>query len=168
MSNLHRIQWIDLQIRGHRFPNCSDIATEFCISGRQASRDIEYLRYSLGGPVEFDFVRNGYYYTDESFSLPSIMINTEEKQALSYLAGQYSTASHRLAGQLADLFARLSGQPGASDKQYDLPVYTLDSRLISVIRTLGKAVDSHYKTELVYINLGQIRSRRIVWPLLLF
>ena len=52
MSNLHRIQWIDAQIRAERFPNCSTIARKFEITRRQASRDIEYLRYSLGAPVE--------------------------------------------------------------------------------------------------------------------
>ncbi len=54
MSSLHRIQWIDEQIRRERYPNCSDIAERFEITRRQASRDIEYLRYSLDAPVEYD------------------------------------------------------------------------------------------------------------------
>lgn len=55
MSNLHRILWIDQEIRRGGYPNSRTIAEQFEISPRQAARDIEYLRYSLG-----DFCRKLY------------------------------------------------------------------------------------------------------------
>ena len=70
MSNLHRIAWIDAQIRLGRFPNATGIATEFEISRRQAARDIEYMRYSLDAPLEFSAERNGYAYAEPGFRLP--------------------------------------------------------------------------------------------------
>lgn len=48
MAKLHRIIWIDAQIRADKFPNARTIAQEFEISQRQAARDLEYLRDSLG------------------------------------------------------------------------------------------------------------------------
>ncbi|MBN2441215.1 MAG: WYL domain-containing protein, partial [Spirochaetales bacterium] len=167
MSNLHRVQWIDSQIRSRRFPNCTDIAREFCISKRQASRDVEYLRYSLGAPVAFDTGRNGYYYTDELFSLPGIMIGSEEKKALSFLAREYSTSGGELAGQLAELFQRLSGRTGTKES-VTLPVYKVDSKLMSVIRQIRQALETHQKVEIHYLSSGQERSTRVVHPLLIF
>lgn len=74
MSNIHRIQWIDAQIRAKRFPNCRSIAEYFEISNRQASRNIEYMRYSAGAPNEYSISKNGYYYTDSAFCLPHMFI----------------------------------------------------------------------------------------------
>ncbi len=120
MSNLHRIQWIDVMIRAGRHLNCSTIAAHFEISRRQATRDIEYLRDSMGAPVAFDPAENGYYYTDTTFVLPAQVISTEEQRALAYLAHQYRQSGGALGEQLALLFARLAGEEGgaAVSQQY--------------------------------------------------
>ena len=69
MSNLHRIAWIDAQIRARRYPNATAVAREFEISRRQAARDIEYLRYSLQAPLEYCAAKNGYRYSEPGFAL---------------------------------------------------------------------------------------------------
>ena len=122
MSNLHRIQWIDSQIRVKRFPNCTRIAEQFCISRRQASRDIEYMRDSLNAPLEYSSERYGYFYTDETFVLPGIMVTEKEKQALTYLAGQFREVNNSIAAGLADLFAKLTGL-----------VYTVNQHLFKIM-----------------------------------
>lgn len=60
MSNLHRIQWIDKQLRAKGYPYARTIAERLEISTRQAARDIEYMRYSLGAPIEYCPSMKGY------------------------------------------------------------------------------------------------------------
>ena len=48
MAALHRIQWLDSEIRAETYPNARRLAERFEISHRQAQRDFEYLRDSLG------------------------------------------------------------------------------------------------------------------------
>ncbi len=53
MALLHRLQWIDAAIRRGRYPNTNDVAERFEISRRQALRDFDYLRDSLGAPLAY-------------------------------------------------------------------------------------------------------------------
>jgi len=168
MSNLHRIQWIDIRIRSHKYPNCTDIANEFCLSRRQASRDVEYLRYSLGAPVEFSQEKNGYYYTDEAFILPAVMITHDEKAALSYLSEQYKSVSGQMAAQLATLFARLSGDTIQQPEKPVIPVYRIGRNALEIIQILKDALALKKKVQLTYINSGNIRSARVVHPYKIF
>ena len=169
MSNLHRIQWIDTQIRENRFPNCSRIAEEFCISKRQASRDIEYLRDSLSAPIEYSPTRYGYYYSDNTFVLPGVMVTETEKQALTYLANQYREASSSLASSLADLFSRLTGeQSGQTPDHFDLPRISVHEKEIKQYNILQQAIRDLYKVDMKYVNAGNRKSRRLFCPYKIF
>ena len=106
MSNLHRLAWIDARIREKSYLGSRIIAEKFEISVRQAQRDMEYLKYSMGAPLEYSPIRKGYYYTDEAFSLPTHFITGEEKRILTYLASQYKITRGGNAELLAGLFSR--------------------------------------------------------------
>jgi predicted DNA-binding transcriptional regulator YafY len=169
MSNLHRIQWIDKHIRARRYPNCQTIAEEFCISRRQASRDIEYLRYSLNGPVEYSAEHNGYYYTDETYHLPSLLISRQDKEMLSFLADQYKHHGSELAARLADLFARLSGGGESRGvKETALPVYPVNKKMMHILRSIENAQKQKKKIKIDYISSGNSCTCRVVHPYLLF
>lgn len=128
MSNHHRITQIDAWIRSGGYPNCRQIAERFEISTRQAARDIEYLRYSMGAPVQYNHRENGYSYTDDTFALPAQIISEVERKTLAYLAEQYRRAGSGPALQLAELFLRISGntprsrRPGEPRTASALPV----------------------------------------------
>jgi predicted DNA-binding transcriptional regulator YafY len=64
---LHRIQWIDAQIRAGRYPNARSLAAACEISRRQALRDFEYLRDSLGAPPAYAALHRG-------FTLPPLIL----------------------------------------------------------------------------------------------
>ncbi|MCR8643498.1 hypothetical protein NV379_12625 [Paenibacillus sp. N1-5-1-14] len=121
MASLHRIQWIDVAIRRGKFPNVEAIQTQFEISRRQAMRDIEYMRDSLGAPIAYCSKNKGYYYEDETFVVPSPQITESEQDILSYLAAHYDVLakhSSRTEGTfagIAALLTRIAGkQPGVS------------------------------------------------------
>ncbi|WP_374017128.1 hypothetical protein ABU162_23500 [Paenibacillus thiaminolyticus] len=78
MSNMHRIQWFDQQIRAGLYPNSSKLAEQFEISKRQAQRCIEYLEVSLRAPLLYVAKHRGYVYEDKAYMLPLLYITEEE------------------------------------------------------------------------------------------
>lgn len=169
MSNLHRIQWIDAQIRAKRFPNTRIIAEHFEISLRQAGRDIEYLRYSLGAPLEYSAAKNGYYYSSEAFTLPQVFISEDDKRTLVYLAERYRATEGTHAGRLAELFSRLADSELRDDRvSAQLPVYDINPDVIRTHGFLREAVEKHIAVEIQYISPEENETTRIISPYKLF
>ena len=169
MSNLHRIQWIDSQIRANRYPNCTGIAEKYCISKRQASRDIEYMRDSLNAPLEYSPERYGYYYTDGTFVLPGVMVTETEKQALTYLAEQYRESKSGIASGLAELFSKLTGEGVIKpEKIPGLPHIPLDEHEIKQYWVLNEAIQVGKKVITEYINGANVRTERYFCPFKIF
>jgi predicted DNA-binding transcriptional regulator YafY len=169
MSNLHRIQWIDAALRENRYPNCASIAKQFEISVRQASRDVDYLKYSLGAPVEYSFARRGYYYAAKSFVLPALFIGEEEQEALRYLADRYRSAGGEATARLADFFEKL--QPGGAVRKRpvsDVPVYLIKAGQIKVYGLLKEAAAARRKVRIAYLDNGNRRSERVIRPYAVF
>jgi hypothetical protein len=54
--------------------------------GRQALRDFEYLRDTLGAPLVYSVLHRGYTYTSHAFTLPGVYVTGEQRQLLSHLA----------------------------------------------------------------------------------
>ncbi len=73
-----RLLFIDEKIRSGSYPNAASISKEYEISSRTVTRDIEYMRDSLGAPIEYNSQKKGYYYTVANFFLPAIDINESD------------------------------------------------------------------------------------------
>jgi predicted DNA-binding transcriptional regulator YafY len=110
MASQHRLLWIDAQIRAGRHPNASSIAERFEISRRQAARDLEYLRYSLGAPLEYVAARRGYRYADDRYFVPALVLSDDERAALAEIAHRYESVGSRSA-DMAELFRRIAATP---------------------------------------------------------
>lgn len=115
MAILHRIQWIDSQIRAGRYPNAGDLAEAFEISHRQALRDFAYLRDSLGAPLTYSAQHRGYTYSADCFTPPGPYLTEADRAVLSAMAIYYRQVSAQerpgapIYGQLADLLKRIGG-----------------------------------------------------------
>lgn len=70
MSLLERVYSFHQDIIRHRYPNATSLSDQFEVSQATARRDIAYLRDRLLAPLAFDNKKNGFYYTEEGFSLP--------------------------------------------------------------------------------------------------
>lgn len=79
---LDRFIWFDQQIRHTRYPNATTLAEEFELANRTARRNINYMRDYLGVPLEYHPVHKGYFYSDDSFSMPPLQVSQEELLAL--------------------------------------------------------------------------------------
>lgn len=73
-----RILEIDGIIREGNYPNSTYLAKRFEVSRSTISRDIEFLRDRYNAPLEFDQVKNGYYYSDPTFFIQSVMLTEGE------------------------------------------------------------------------------------------
>lgn len=62
------------------------------VSSRTIKRDIEFLRDN-GAPIEYDASRHGYYYSDETFELPGILLT--EGDLLGILVAGRALAAYR-------------------------------------------------------------------------
>lgn len=73
---------IHTALQGDGFPNCSTLARHLEVSTKTVQRDLEFMRDRLNLPLEFDGVRNGYHYTEEVKSFPTLQITEGELFAL--------------------------------------------------------------------------------------
>ena len=163
VSNSHRIAWIDAQIRASRYPNATTVATRFEISRRQAARDIEYLRHSMGAPIEFSPQHNGYRYIDETYALPALMVSDPERSALVYLAERY--AAHE--GEAADRVARVLRRLGNCAVPAEAPegeALAIDSVEMDAVTNVRRAISARRIIAVRYRGPDGVPQGRTMWP----
>ncbi len=64
------------------YPNAGKLAREFEISSKSVYRDLDFMRYSLDLPIEWDGARNGFYYTEEVNEFPTMQMSEGELLAM--------------------------------------------------------------------------------------
>lgn len=74
-----RIEWLHQQLKKGKFPTHAALMDQFSISSNEAYRDLDYLKYILKAPVQFDYEKEGYFYA-KAFELPDAA-NTEGELA---------------------------------------------------------------------------------------
>ncbi len=77
-----RFVWFDNQVRAQKYPNATSLAERFEISTKTAQRDIDFMRDRLLCPLDYDSSQKGYYYDDDTFSLPMVYLSSGELTAL--------------------------------------------------------------------------------------
>lgn len=69
-------------LKAKRFPNCQKIAAELEVSAKTIQRDIDFMRYRLGLPIEYHPREFGFYYTEPVTAFPNIEVSEGEITAL--------------------------------------------------------------------------------------
>ncbi len=77
-----RFIWFDDRVRQKKYPNTTSLARQFEISVKTAQRDIEFMRDRLNCPLQYNQSLKGYFYEDETFSLPLIYLSSGELLSL--------------------------------------------------------------------------------------
>jgi predicted DNA-binding transcriptional regulator YafY len=75
---LERLLEIDRRIRAGKYPNARQLAADLEVSERTIYQDREFLLERLGAPLAYDRRRGGWYYTDPTWVLPSVMVTEGE------------------------------------------------------------------------------------------
>ena len=79
---LERMLRIHQAIQAGKYPNATALAGELEVSTKSIYRDIDFMRDRLELPIEFDGARNGFHYTQEVGSFPTLQITEGELFAL--------------------------------------------------------------------------------------
>ena len=85
-----RLQELDKTIREGEYPNCLSFSQKWEVSQKTIQRDIEFIKYVLDAPIEYDRGKQGYYYTDSNWFLPALSVSEGELLALA-LGAQAAT-----------------------------------------------------------------------------
>lgn len=73
---------IHRELQSGKFPNATSLAGELEYSAKTIHRDLEFMRDRMDLPIEFDHARNGYRYSEEVGSFPTLQITEGELFAL--------------------------------------------------------------------------------------
>src|SRR5215831_1941151 len=79
---LERMMQIHSRLKDRRLPNCRKMAEQLEVSSKTIQRDIEFMRYRLGLPIEYDRLRFGFFYSEPVTSFPNIEVSEGEITAL--------------------------------------------------------------------------------------
>ena len=79
---LARMMQLHAQLQARKFPNCRKLAHELEVSSKTIQRDIEFMRYQLGLPIEYDQLHFGFVYTEPVANFPNIQVSEGEIVAL--------------------------------------------------------------------------------------
>ena len=128
---------IEQAIRNGEYPNANKLneklRTDF--SRSTFGRYIDILRDEYGAPIEFDFRKNGYYYTDSTFSLNQVMLKEGELLTLSTilpLLEQYNIRNIKIcciSFSSSGNFISILKVPGGSSKDLYATYYHFQSVL---------------------------------------
>ena len=77
-QQLERIMEIDRRIRDGEYPSPNQLAKDLEVSRRVIFNDRIFMIDRMGAPIEFDRTRGGWYYADETWVLPGIIVTEGE------------------------------------------------------------------------------------------
>jgi predicted DNA-binding transcriptional regulator YafY len=104
----NRILAVDALIREGKYPNAVTIARKLEVTSRTVQRDIEYMRDMYHAPIEYDYTRKGYYYSEPSFFIKSVPLTEGELFSIALFdqtLDQYRNTP--LEGNLRRIFAKI-------------------------------------------------------------
>ena len=90
---LNRFQEIFHAIKTGRYPNRTQLARLIEVTTKTIQRDLDYMRYQLGVPMEFDYARGGYYFTKAITDLPLFQLT--ESELVSVFVAQKALEAYR-------------------------------------------------------------------------
>ena len=80
-------------LKARRFPNCQKIGAELEVSAKTIQRDIDFMRYRLGLPIDYHPQEFGFFYTEPVTAFPNIEVSEGEITAL--LVAQKALAQYK-------------------------------------------------------------------------
>jgi proteasome accessory factor B len=143
------------KLKGKRFPNCSRLAAELEYSAKTIQRDIDFMRYGLDLPIEFDAVRNGYFYSEPVENFPTVQVT--EGELVSLFVAEKALAQYRGTPFEKPLHAAFEKLTAGLSERVSFPWSDLDSAIS--FRPVGTTVADLEQFE--QISKAVLRSQEI-------
>ena len=164
---LPRMEYIYQRIRTERRPNCSTLARALEVSPKTVQRDIDFMRFQLELPIEYDRLRHGFYFGSAVGAFPSLKITEAELVAL-FVARkaveQYSGTPYQkpLAAAFKKLSSELENEVIFNWQELDNEVLFrplgLAKHDLEVFGQAAAAVRQRRELEFVYRKLGSAKE----------
>src|SRR3954464_871104 len=90
---LERMMRLHSALKARQFPNCQKIAAELEVSAKTIQRDIDFMRYRLGLPIDYHPQEFGFHYTETVTGFPTVEVSEGEITAL--LVAQKALAQYQ-------------------------------------------------------------------------
>src|SRR5213082_979404 len=106
---LERMMRLHAALKARKFPNCQEIGAELEVSAKTIQRDIDFMRYRLGLPIDYHPQEFGFFYTEPVTGFPNIEVSEGEITAL--LVAQKALAQYKgtpFEGPLHSAFRKLT------------------------------------------------------------
>ncbi len=129
MMRLHRL------MQSGKYPNCRKLADEFEVCAKTIQRDIDFMRYRLQLPIEYDQLKFGFFYTEPVDAFPAMEMS--EGELVSLLIAEKALAQHR--GTIFEKPLRAACQRLAEGLQDRVTVDWLELDQAISFRTAGVA-----------------------------
>lgn len=150
-------------VQNQEYPNCTTLAREFEVSIRTIKRDLDFMKYRMDLPLEFDGHRNGYHYTRPVEHFPQLPISEAEVFAL--LVAHKAIAQYRgtpFERPLEMAFRKLTGQ---LDRSVQFSLGNLDEVLsfrpfapedadLETFQIITRGLKERRELRFLYRNLG--------------
>lgn len=155
-------------VKNGDYPNCSMLAKEFEVSIRTIMRDLDFMKYRMDLPLEFDGQRNGYYYTRQVEQFPQLPIS--EAEIFSLLVAHKAIAQYHgtpFERPLEMAFRKLTGQ---LDRNVQFSLGNLDEVLsfrpfapedsdLTTFQIVTRALKEQWELKFLYRNLGTDKAQ---------
>ena len=167
-----RMMQIHQLLQKGRYPNCTKLGREIEVSTRTIKRDIDFMKYRLNLPIEYDSRKYGYYYTEPVEQFPSVPVTEAEVFAL--LVAHKAISQYRgtpFEQPLQTAFAKLTGQLdgnrsftiGNLQQALSFRPFAPEEVNLEIFQILSRGINEGRRVKLSYKNLGADRaqSRRV-------
>lgn len=163
-QQLERIFEIDRSIRAGEFPNATWLAGILEVSKRVIYNDRVFMIDRLGAPIVYDQEKGGWYYNNETWTLPNTMITEGELMAL-FLSLEISrrylgTALEGSLRSAVDKISRSVKGPVSVDLDALKAHYTFASPALSDVREqilleLHRAIRANHRLRMRYYTASR-------------
>ncbi len=173
LSRAARLLEIDARLRDEQLPSHASLAREFDVSVRTLQRDFDYLRDTLGAPLEYDATRKGWRYASATWALPAVFVSAADlealllmREAVSQYAGTPYAEAARRAFELIERALPMAARRSAAWVRErvaftDLPAAAIRREVWDAVLA---ALRSSITLELTYARPGERASRRRIDP----
>jgi predicted DNA-binding transcriptional regulator YafY len=176
-QQLERMMEIDRRIRAGQYPNARTVADALEVGVRVIYQDKAFMTDRLGAPIRFDRRRGGWYYTDATWTLPSMFATEGEVFAFFLgieLARKYlGTAFEKPLKTAIDRLAACLGERVRVDLEGMRQAYNFATPAVpdvdpELLLALDRAVRERRKVRIDYFSASRgERNERVVSPHLL-
>ena len=174
---LARFQEIFHAIKTGRFPNRTQLARSIEVTTKTIQRDLDYMRYQLGLPIEFDYARGGYYFTKAMTDLPLFQLT--ESELVSIFVAQKALEAYKgtaFEQPLRTAFQKLQAATNNPGTKISISWEDLDSAIsfrhfdaylpdAKIFTDMTKAIQNEEVVEFEYKKLdAKAFEKRVVEP----